>query len=412
MLEAIEEFRNEYAARYSRGAEEFLGAYGASLIEWVESALTRSRSTIYLFGNGGSYAISKCLKYAIEEYAAKRKRAVRVETGVDVNRITDFENKKAVGVSFVETLKQEGADSRDLVILISGSGNSDNLCRVARFTRKSSVPTLALIGSSKGKLRRFVASQNCFITPLDDQQISEDIIQSLAYSFELDLHRQAASGRTQEISSLCRLLRKTIQDFPARLLEGLADKIIESFEKRTPLWVLGVGHAALNVCAEHTAHNLYWDGIFEVARPPQRLICSSSTGANLSGISNDRRTKVLSHLMGFREAEQGCAIIYGASVNESLKKLVDELAASRISSFLLYTNGAVIDKNSEQITAHKTNLSAKQVQAGIAQIFGHILGRIVRMKLLESERGTAFREENVADFLVTYDLAQRRLLHE
>ena len=63
------------------------------------------------------------------------------------------------------------------------------------------------------------------------------------------------------------------------------------------------------------------------------------------------------------------------------------------------------------VTVHKTGLKEPQIQAGVSQILGHVLGRIVHMRLMESQGSEGY--DVISDpigFLTNFDLAQRRLL--
>src|SRR5215213_1298790 len=150
MDRTIERFRSHYAGEVTSGMSLFLETYGETIIDRLTEVCRRPRSTIYLFGNGGSHAISKCLEYALQDHALKRGLRIRVQTGVDIHKATLLPDSKHVGISFVEVLDSESVDANDLVIVISGSGNSDNLCEVAEYAAANSIPILALLGSGGG----------------------------------------------------------------------------------------------------------------------------------------------------------------------------------------------------------------------------------------------------------------------
>src|SRR5689334_17794495 len=146
MQDAVKCFRDYYANEFAEGMPNFLGSSGLSIIRQLQEAVTRPRNTIYLFGNGGSHAICKCIEYALQAYAASRGLSVRVQTGIDIHQATWLKTEGSPGPAFMRVLEAEGADSSDTVLLVSGSGDSDNLCDVARYTQCRSIPTLAMIG--------------------------------------------------------------------------------------------------------------------------------------------------------------------------------------------------------------------------------------------------------------------------
>jgi len=61
----------------------------------------------------------------------------------------------------------------DLLIAISGSGNSENVVRAARYAREVGTPVVALTGYSGGKLME-LADFNMYAA-VDDMQIAEDV---------------------------------------------------------------------------------------------------------------------------------------------------------------------------------------------------------------------------------------------
>jgi D-sedoheptulose 7-phosphate isomerase len=412
MHSVIRSFRDSYADQFADGMSTFIGSHGLGIIQQLRESMTRQRSTIYIFGNGGSHAISKCMAYALQNYALSRKLALRVETGVDVYKATCLANESTPGMSFVHALEAEGADSRDTVILISGSGDSDNLCEVARYTERLSIPTLALIGSNQGKLKRFVQPDRCFCAPIKDQQISEDIIQSLAYFLDKPNSEVGHTHWAQDVSAQAENLRHIIRDIPADFIFKMAESIIDTFYTGQALLVLGLNHPALSVCAEHTAHNLYWDSIYQVDEPPSRLIWSTPTACDVSGITNDRRKGGLEYLTRVSETKmQGTALLYSMTLDHPMvEELLARLRDLNIRVFILSGSGYLTHKE-VKIIAHQTGLTDPQVHAGISQIFGHLLGRIVRLGLIEGQNLPDNKAiTDPAQFLINFDLAQRRLL--
>jgi D-sedoheptulose 7-phosphate isomerase len=72
---------------------------------------------------------------------------------------------------FVEQLKNV-FNAGDLVIAISGSGNSENVIRAVRYANENSGVTLGLCGYRGGKLKEI--AQHVVWADVDDMQLSED----------------------------------------------------------------------------------------------------------------------------------------------------------------------------------------------------------------------------------------------
>jgi D-sedoheptulose 7-phosphate isomerase len=412
MQDTIRRFRNNYARRFAAGMSKFIGLHGQNIIRELHAALAKPRSTVYIFGNGGSHAISKCLEYALQSYAAHQALTLRIETGIDVHKMDWLQAVDSAGIPFVSTLEIEGADSRDMVVLVSGSGDSDNLCEVAHYTKRLSIPTIALIGSGKGKLRNLIPPSRCFCVSIEDQQISEDVLQSLAYFLDKPDMSVGSAALRSNPQEHAQLLQDIIREIPSSFIANIADTIFLALHRRAPIWILGLDHPVVSISAEHTAHNLYWDSIYEVDNPPQRLIFSSPTACDFSGISNDRRASVIANLVGLKESDgQGAVLLYSMfSDNHPLDNLLAQLDELAMPVFLLSGTGDVKLKY-RWLTVHRTGIREPQIQASLAQILGHILGRIVRMKLIERRDGQVNRPtSDAARFLIDFDLAQRRLI--
>lgn len=61
----------------------------------------------------------------------------------------------------------------DLVIGISGSGNSKNILKAGKYAKSQNVKTIGICGYNGGYL--FEIADMCFCTNINDIQISEDI---------------------------------------------------------------------------------------------------------------------------------------------------------------------------------------------------------------------------------------------
>jgi phosphoheptose isomerase len=403
----IREFRDTYADQFANRTHRYLGDYGNAVLALLQNSISNSRSTVYLFGNGGSYAICKCLEYALQTYAAARGFSLRTQTGIDVHDVRASANDGSVGVSFVDVLTREAANRNDIVVLISGSGDSDNLCDVALYTTANSIPTLALVGSNRGKLRGFVSPEHCFCVQPDDQQISEDVIQSLAYFIEYAAAERAPDSNVFAATT-AEIVKDVVTEIPAPFVATLASRIEDSFCAGKIVWVMGFDLPVLSVCAEHTAHNLYWDSIYQVQNPPERVLQSVPTTCDFTGISNDRRQGLVSTLLGSNSCDKnGVALLYSMNTsNVALRHALSRLKEQNVPAFLLCSE---IDMPLDsQANVFQTKTEWPQVHAGIAQVFGHILGRVIRMRLLERERSEPI--PNSTTFLADFDLAQRRLL--
>ena len=77
---------------------------------------------------------------------------------------------------FVVPLKNKLSEG-DIVIGISGSGNSENVVRAIKYANDNKAVTIALVGYRGGKLKGL--AQHCIHVDIDNMQITEDVHMAL-----------------------------------------------------------------------------------------------------------------------------------------------------------------------------------------------------------------------------------------
>ncbi len=129
---------------------------------------------IFLIGNGGSAStashfacdINKGVSYGLE------KRFKVIPLVDNLATITAYTNDVSYDDVFIEQMKNF-FQKDDLVIGISGSGNSRNVLRAIEYANQNEGITLGFTGFNGGKLKEIAYhSVNAMV---DDMQISEDI---------------------------------------------------------------------------------------------------------------------------------------------------------------------------------------------------------------------------------------------
>ncbi|HEY7328281.1 MAG TPA: SIS domain-containing protein [Gemmataceae bacterium] len=135
---------------------------------------------IFLCGNGGSGSNASHFCEDIgkgtlrrEDFDNDKKKRVRIVSLTDnTPYILAWGNDEGFERIFVEQLKNL-ASPGDLLIAISGSGNSPNILRAVEWANQNGLTTYGCTGYSGGKLRT-LAHHN-FHVPLDDMGIVESI---------------------------------------------------------------------------------------------------------------------------------------------------------------------------------------------------------------------------------------------
>jgi D-sedoheptulose 7-phosphate isomerase len=121
-------------------------------IEWFKQARADGRH-IFVCGNGGSASTASHFACDIVKGASfNRGSRFRIMALTDqLPTLTAYANDVGYDCVFVEQLKNF-AQPGDLVMGISGSGNSPNVLRAIEYANQSGCRTLALTGRDGGKL--------------------------------------------------------------------------------------------------------------------------------------------------------------------------------------------------------------------------------------------------------------------
>ena len=179
---------------YSAGIEDYIARIKKALdsvsrreISEFMTLLAEAREsgrTIFIMGNGGSGAtashyagdFNKGLSYG----RAKRFRFVCLNDNTPT--LLAYANDLGYEEVFVEQLKNFLRPG-DLVIGISGSGNSPNILKAIEFANGLGATTIGLTGFDGGKLKRL--ARHGVNVPMDNMQVAEDLhmmLDHLAYT--------------------------------------------------------------------------------------------------------------------------------------------------------------------------------------------------------------------------------------
>lgn len=150
---------------------------------------------VFLCGNGGSGSncshfcedLGKCTLRR-EDFENDKKKRLRILSLTDnTPYILAWANDEGFERVFVEQLKNL-ATPGDLLIAISGSGNSPNVLRAVDWANRNGVKSFGCTGFSGGKLQK-LAHHNLHV-PLDDMGIVESIHLTAFHWIVDDLRRR------------------------------------------------------------------------------------------------------------------------------------------------------------------------------------------------------------------------------
>lgn len=134
----------------------------------------RIRKRIYLCGNGGSAAnamhLANDYNYGIAKDTGMGLRVVALPANSSV--ITCLANDISYDDIFSQQIAVQG-EPGDILIVLSGSGNSPNVIKALDQAKKIGMKTFAVLGYSGGKCKQL--ADVAIHVQVDDMQIAEDM---------------------------------------------------------------------------------------------------------------------------------------------------------------------------------------------------------------------------------------------
>ncbi|HBK42801.1 MULTISPECIES: SIS domain-containing protein [unclassified Polynucleobacter] len=163
----------DYANRLSAVLNSYPWENIAPLAQEVERRWKEGRQ-VFLCGNGGSAGnaihLANDYLYGIAKETGKGLKVQALTSNPAV--MTCLANDVGYDVIFSEQLAVLG-QAGDLIICLSGSGNSPNIVKVLDQAKSMGIKTCAILGFSGGKAKALADISIHF--PIDDMQIAEDM---------------------------------------------------------------------------------------------------------------------------------------------------------------------------------------------------------------------------------------------
>lgn len=169
--------REHYAA-YQKRLIECLQGFDFAGVEKLAQALRRAwleKRRVFLIGNGGSAAnachLANDLNYGIGKQhngVGLRVHALTANSSI----LTCLGNDIGYENIFSQQLRVQ-ANRGDLLIALSGSGNSPNIVNALQAAQELEVESYAILGYSGGRAKTLAGTAIHFA--VDDMQISEDL---------------------------------------------------------------------------------------------------------------------------------------------------------------------------------------------------------------------------------------------
>lgn len=161
---------------YLAGLRTVLEQLDTSVVDRMTEAIWRGYEqgrTLFTFGNGGSSALASHFVCDIGKgtVAPGRRRLRAISLADNVALMTAWANDANYGEIFAEQVRDLVAKD-DVVLAISGSGNSENVVRGLEAAQVVGAKTLALTGFYGGRVKAL--AEICLIVPSENMQHIED----------------------------------------------------------------------------------------------------------------------------------------------------------------------------------------------------------------------------------------------
>jgi D-sedoheptulose 7-phosphate isomerase len=173
-------FRKKYIKKYLVKLHAVLDSMEDDLILKLDEIVSilmearDNRNTIFFMGNGGSAATASHFVCDLSKgtIVEGNPRFKSVSLTDNMASIMAWSNDLSYEDIFVEQLKNL-MEPNDIVIGISGSGNSSNVIKAIQYANDNDGISIGLSGYDGGKLLK--NAQYCIHVPIFDMQIVEDI---------------------------------------------------------------------------------------------------------------------------------------------------------------------------------------------------------------------------------------------
>ena len=174
---------SDFESNSSRYLSELNSCFTPEILALIKSLALdlreawKSKKHVYLIGNGGSaanaihiandfyYGIGACGKGS--EVPGIKVEALTANSGI----LTCLANDTSYENIFAHQILNK-CESGDLLIALSGSGNSENIVRALEVAKDLDVKSYAILGFNGGKCKTLATTSIHF--PIFDMQISED----------------------------------------------------------------------------------------------------------------------------------------------------------------------------------------------------------------------------------------------
>jgi len=170
------ENKKEWIKKYFESMKEVIDRFPIddfiNLIGIIEEVRDSGR-TLFICGNGGSWATAAHMvnDFSKNTRQSGMKRLRVIGLGDNIPLLTAYANDEGYDRIFAEPLKSLMKPG-DVLLAISGSGNSSNVLRAIEVAKDSGGQTFGLTGFQGGQMEKLV--DQCLVIPSNSMEMIED----------------------------------------------------------------------------------------------------------------------------------------------------------------------------------------------------------------------------------------------
>jgi D-sedoheptulose 7-phosphate isomerase len=172
------------------------------MVDLVVDAYDNDR-TVFVIGNGGSASNASHLANDLVKGTLKTmdqtKRLKALALTDNLALMTAFANDEGYQTIFEQQLRTF-AKPNDLVIAISGSGNSPNVIKAIEWANANGLHTVGVTGFGGGKLKEL--AKTSVHVPLNDMCTSESVHSVIFHYLALELQKRLYAERIEAAASV------------------------------------------------------------------------------------------------------------------------------------------------------------------------------------------------------------------
>ncbi len=379
VVQEIESFMQEYylpelvagLRKMDKGALEDISEEIANRV--------RNGQRIFGFGNGGSEAISEAFIYALE-------RNIPEEFKFDAYSNPKLSEAVDAGNSelFNHRIKRSGRNG-DLAVLISASGNSDNINQSSTLCKLTGVKTASISGDGKIAKDSTTKADYPLVIPIKDQQILEDATLGILYIIA-DLAMSKVTKKMYDVQNVSGRYIDAIVDgcqqiYPIQI-ETLAQDILSAYKRGNQIRVDAPNSGLLSIISKHMEHNLKWDAFQNVENRLPNRVSSGLPTYHFTGVGNDGGD-------GFNYAIE---IDDNYSIGD-----IEVLFARDLHSIPIQTLLSAANRKKMSIHSFCFHTDSEYIASNVAQTVLHLTSRVINAYLLSEAQQRDFAEQLRAD---------------